>query len=421
MGYNTDTAPSQKHTGLFLCSCKTVFNAFSILLLFLAVSSGCAAAEGAVYTDLPADRNLADSGTGEAMEKAIEAYYSGSPEKAVLLFKEISEKYPESRKPLLSMARILSEAGRYSEIEDIFLRLEKTGNFYSSGNDRSGSLWEDPYLHLFLAGKPGQYLEKTELSVKTLQALTDSEKKGLFSEMLSEIFFFRGWAFADSGRDMEAVAEFRKAINERGYFPAAYLMLGSTYYRMGSYAEAEKMTAEALRHDSNLTQGRPLLAKAIIAQGRIDEGYSALKRALSIRPWDIKTAEMLSEFEKSYPHIIEAKEEKDRRRRETTRAAEAETFTKMPETMPEVRVGLAESLHELHIKPGGFFRVTDSSGNIVMTGEKERIIKIMFKNGKAGLYNESGTLVLEFESRFDISAGNPKDTIILFDVSHSTG
>jgi len=384
-----------------------VFIFFSILVL--TGFSGCRTAR---TSD---NRNTSNSRYSNNMMNAITAYYSGNIEQSIRLFKELLEKEPENRKALFSLVRVLKETGDHNGALAVLTR------YYSSSQNPPllGSMWEEKSLPIFLMGNYSEFLSivpRYSGNVYENFFLTQAE-----INIKSENLFFTGWAYKKLGLVDQAAESFIAAIETRKYFPIAHLMLGKIYYYRGNYRAAELQLAEALRLDFNLTQGRPYLGRAIIAQGRLEEGYSALKRARAIRPWDEGTRNLITEIEERHPHLVEQRIETGRITREVSTAPIARTFTADPSVMPEVRIGLAGSLNELFIKAGGNFIIRDSSNNAILRGGRDNILKIRFVNNGVELYDQNDNLISRINTVFTLTPDNVATTTIIFDVSHSTG
>ena len=388
-----------------------LFIFFSIMVL--AGFSGC----GTTKTPNSTENPLPVQNIQDEIMSAIITYYSGNIEGSIKLFNEILKKDPENIKALFSLVRILTEAGNHKEAIAVLSKYDNAQTNNSA--PLLGSMWEDKSLPLFLAGNYEEYLDsvtKYSNSVYDNFFLTPAG-----SDIKSENLFFTGWAYKELGMTDKAVESFISAIETRKYFPVAHLMLGKIYYDNKNFRAAEQQFAEALRLDFNLTQGRTFLARSILAQGRVDEGYSALKRAQSIRPWDTETSNLIAELEKQYPRLVEQRREAGRINREIATAPVPRTFTTEPSAIPEVRIGLAGSLRELYIKAGGGFIVRDNSNNVIARGGKDHIVKIKFENNTAGLYDQNDNLLSRVNAAFTLTPDDARTTTIIFDVSHSTG
>ncbi len=349
---------------------------------------------------------------------AVEFYYEGNIEESIEIFKEICVNEPENLKAGLSLIRLLQESGRYSEALSYSLLCQENGGTRVDYNFPEGSLWEDPFLSYFLSGDYAEYLEKTVNSANNdfLQ-----ETGSLANDIKAEKLFFSGWAFADSGDADKGISYLNSAIEKRSYFPTAYLLLGFLDFKNSDFASAENNLTKALKLDSNLTQGRVILAKSIIEQKRLSEGDEALRRAVSIRPWDRDTALYLSEFEKSNPVLYEKREQAEKKRRILSEVPEISVFTAEPEIMPWIRVGLAEKLKQFYIKPGGRFGVSGSDGKVLFESESIQILRIVSGGRNVEIYSEDGEELLKLPGPVSIKCSSPDSAILVFNVQHSSG
>ncbi len=354
---------------------------------------------------------------------AVEAYYDGRLEESIEIFENIIRKKPGNIRASLSLARLLEEAGLHGKAYSVLNSISLKEAMSNESAILPGSMWEDPFLPLFLAGDNACYLNALESSgiPRMQENHSDIVNDTVLKDSVAEKLFFAGWAYLESGFAEKAAHSFASAIDIRGYFPAANLMLGNLYYTEGDFISAEKNLAAALRLDSNLTQGRPFLAKSIIAQNRLQEGHSALRRAMAIRPWDTETALFLSAFEKVNPDLIKLKADTEKKKRSVMSPLEASFFTAEPDKMPSVRVGLAEKLDELFLKPGAKFTITDESGSILHNGEKNGVFRISYIKNKIEVYSEDDIRIAESAVPLTFSCTSPESTILLFDVAHSSG
>ena len=405
---NTNNLPSSKKYPAQINIIVIFIICFSILIL--AGFSGCET------TETP--NSQSSHGDPDKMMSAIIAYYKGNIELSIKLFKNIAEKEPNNKKAVLSLARLLDETGEYKEAESI---LSKYNSSRSSTlpDEIPGILWEDKSLPIFLAGNYQEYIDQIEKYSTNVydNYFIDPIKNDVKAENL----FFTGWAYKDLGITDKAIESFIAAIETRKYFPVAHLMLGQIYFKKNNYKAAEQQFSEALQLDFNLTQGRPFLAKSLIELGKLDEGYSALKRTAAIRPWDKETKINILEFEKNNPDVVQRSKEEVKKKREILTAPVAKTFTANPSGMPEVRVGLGENLNEFFIKTGGNFFIKDDLNNAIINGGKDFIIKFKFKNNIAELYDKNDKLLSKISRTFILTSDSPKTTTLIFDVSHSTG
>ena len=391
-------------------------------------------------------------------EEASKAYYSGELETSITMFKRIIKNNPDNKKALLSLIRLYSEEGRYNDIIQLYSSESEDSSFNKdkaessaspvSVNEKStdsfpdfmpeGALWEDRNLPVFLSGDYEKYLSSSEY-IRGLENSEDFSKPDnsqkscggflesdyltpeIINDINAENLFFTALAYKDSGETEKAVNALERALNKRGFFPAADLLLGQLYFEDNEYALAAKSINTALKNDSNQTAGRVTLAKTILAGGKLSEGHAALKRAVSIRPWDRDTRQFLNTFEKNNPDIITTKKAVEHKRRLAAEVPKASVFTPEAELMPQIRVGLAENLKELYIKPGGDFQLTDAGGSVLYNGTKDIVIKITSSYGAVYLMTDDNKEILKHQGTAVFKCSSPSDTILIFNVVHSTG
>ena len=406
---------------------ESFFKTGYILLLIYALTAGacCKSADtlikpapeeipGKTETDNSLRKDMSVS-----LSEASEAYYSGDFEKSAALFKELSREEPYNKRAVLSLVMLLNETGSYDESYRYLSSLADSDSIEELPMN-SGSLWEYTELPLFLGGRVEEYL-KTAGEPGFFSAEEDSIDLKIKNDILSEKLFFTALAFKDAGDTDTAAEMLEKALNRKGYFPSASLLLGQYYFEKSDFALAGKNLSTALRLDSNQTAGRVILAKTILAEGRLSEGHAALKRAAAVRPWDINTALFLKEFEDNNPDIINTKIAVEEKRRLAASVKKASVFTPEPEIMPQVRVGLADDLRELYIKPGGDFQISGNSNLILFEGEKNQILKITSTHSTVHIKTEDNNDIAETAGTLSISCKSPADTILMFNVVHSTG
>ncbi len=73
--------------------------------------------------------------------------------------------------------------------------------------------------------------------------------------------------------------------------------------------------------------------------------------------------------------MLQQKKAVEHKRRQEVKVPQAKVFTSDPELMPQIRVGLAENLRELFIKPGGDFQLTDAAGSVLYRGKKIQYLR----------------------------------------------
>ena len=433
---------------------KTPFKSSKIFIFLIALLipmtllTCCRSSEKAAGSVTTAPEH-ADDQAGETDSKysnvnftdAVNAYYEGELEESISMFKSLLNKDTDNRSVYLSLSRLLTENGNHIEAYK-YLTLFNHGNmkkniFGKSENSTAsplpGSLWEYPELSLFLSGDNERYLNEVKLAEnskvikKTVQDISENENTGISADeetrkmILTEKQFFSAWAYYDSGNEEKAVELLESAVNKRAYFPSANLFLGNIYYKINEFEAAEKNLNRALKLDSNQTWGRVTIAKTLLEQGRLYEGYAALERALAIRPWDTETALLKEEVETDYPDILRKDKAAEKAKRTASRAPDAAVFTEHPELMPSVRVGLAEKIDELYLKPGGDYTLTGSNGRVLHKGSEDRILKITSGNNTLDFFSENDEKILTAYKPVSISCSSPESTILIFNVRYSSG
>ena len=397
----------------------------SLTLIILTAAASCAGCRSAEPARAGGEKTSSDATSSIIPETdsreirnrdASALYYSGKTEEAVEMYKSILKHEKGNRKASLSLAMLLFETGNYREALSYISDTAET----NSERLKPGTVWEDPLLPVFLSGNSEEYLEKIN-SEEGIYSKQENAPPELQNEIISERLFFTALAWLDTGNRDKAVEMLEKALSKRGYFPIASLLLGQLYFEKNEFALAAKNLNTALKNDSNQTAGRVTLAKTILAGGRLSEGHAALKRAAAIRPWDRETGEFLRRFEENNPDIVSTKKAVEEKRRLSVSVPEAKVFTPEPDKMPSIRVGLAENLRELHIKPGGDFRITDKSGTLLAEGKQNQVLKITSSYRTIFISSDDGKPVLNHQGETVITCNSPSDTILMFNVVHSTG
>jgi SpoIID/LytB domain protein len=394
----------------------------SIILFLLFFLPACEADE-IIKKDFLIERSV-------NLMSAVSAYYDGDFEESIVLFERIIFEEPDNMEAAMSLARLYEEAGRHIDAAELLKRKEVLTSESDLKSETSTknriplfSMWEDSALPLFLSGNSEKYIEKTESEIKkTLTSLNDNiTENSLYQDELSEILFFTAWAFEETGNIENAVKMFASALKIKDYFPLAHLALGKLYFNNNDFAMAETHLGTALKQDSNLTQARPYLAKTILAQKRLNEGYLELKKTITIRPWDKETALILNNFENTNPEIIKKSAELTETKRITSSVPKADLITDGRDKMPQIRVGLAENIGEIFIKTGGNFLISSHSGELLLKGGNDQIYRFFFNQNNIDIFTLNGDRILSLSKPFSLVYEDPFSTTLIFDIIHSSG
>jgi tetratricopeptide (TPR) repeat protein len=101
----------------------------------------------------------------------------------------------------------------------------------------------------------------------------------------SEAWFQRGLELEETGAPVEeAVDAYKKVLELNPGAAGALVNLGTIYYRMRQFGEAEKYYAEAIRADPSYPLAQFNLGNLHDEQGRLKEAFEHYRRALNLNP-----------------------------------------------------------------------------------------------------------------------------------------
>jgi len=95
-----------------------------------------------------------------------------------------------------------------------------------------------------------------------------------------------GRALAEQGRNDEAIAEFREALETLPRYVEAHVNLGTALAAQGRNEEAEAEWRQALAIEPDLVEQHGLLAASLLERGRIDEAIAEFREAARLQPDD---------------------------------------------------------------------------------------------------------------------------------------
>lgn len=101
----------------------------------------------------------------------------------------------------------------------------------------------------------------------------------------SEAWFQRGLELEETGAPVEeAVGAYKKVLELNPGAAGALVNLGTIYYRMRQFGEAEKYYVEAIRADPSYPLAQFNLGNLHDEQGRLKEAFEHYRRALNLNP-----------------------------------------------------------------------------------------------------------------------------------------
>jgi tetratricopeptide (TPR) repeat protein len=200
----------------------------------------------------------------EAAEACVAA---GDLARAKSLAQEAVDRSPKSAKASLVLGQTLSQLGEHEAAKK--------------------------QLELALALKP-DFANGYALANEYLKLKQPSTASKLFAEMLAgfrdtaEIHFQFGTAYARSGYEQEAIAEFKKTIAKDNRFPGAHYSLGAAHLlgtgEIASQAEAVAEFREELKIQPNDRLSHWQLGHIALNEHRLEEAERELTRAAALDP-----------------------------------------------------------------------------------------------------------------------------------------
>lgn len=100
---------------------------------------------------------------------------------------------------------------------------------------------------------------------------------------LAEPFYGLGMALLKQGREADAVAALRLALERQTVFPSAYTGLGIALYSLGRYDEAKDALRCAIAQNPNLPEALYNLGRVLLVLDEADEAILLLQKALELR------------------------------------------------------------------------------------------------------------------------------------------
>ncbi|MFW6338015.1 MAG: SpoIID/LytB domain-containing protein [Alkalispirochaetaceae bacterium] len=382
-------------------------------------------------------------------EEAVRAWYAGNHAEAIEGFRALLDTEPRNPARRLNLLVLLREAGRMEEAVEVAAGLDGAAEALPPGVATAERL-----ATLILAGRERETLE---LAPEELSPGTDSANRSVPTDtppvtetappspepetIAARTLLWQGVAQMLSGESQVALDRFTEAERLQPHLPYASLFRGELLLRRGEYNEAVRELEGALVEDRNLTGALLPLARAKRALGEEEEAYRLLRRAEVALPWNREISELREQWEREFPRLAARREAEAEERRAIAVPPVVEPEPVAVESIPRLRVGLAEGLSSLFIKTGGAFTVIESDPDLallepedreaalghylekppLLTGEGGQILEVSARGGDIALLDESGETVLVSPVPLRLRYREPGRTTTLFDLTYGEG
>ena len=366
---------------------------------------GCAAAQ-------EQDKELAPPAS---YVESVAAWYDGEHDRAIGGFRRLLAENPENDRARRDLLILLREAGRTEEAVAVAEELP--------ANDP-----EIPFT-LLLAGEEERLRDHRFTAAAKTPELTARQR------------LLEAAGAALLGYTEVAVERADLAMSLVDHLPYALLLKGVVELRRGDAASAVPLLEGALRQDRNLTEALVPLAGAKRAVGEEEEAYRLLRRAEVALPWDEEVAALREKWEETSPSLKSREEASVATRRSATTPPTAEVRIDGRESIPRLRVGLAEELTSIYLKPGGPFRVYATSEGIAELEPEERperesaylkaeplfvaeepiLLHLSIRDGILRVSREDGAVLFTSKRPIRLIYNDPRRTTTLFNLTYGEG
>ncbi len=334
----------------------------------------------------------------------VAAYYAGDLPAAAAAYRAVLERQPGDLAAGRNLAQVLRESGRPLEaLRELEALL-------------AGRL-EDSPLRLE-AARTALFAGRPERALAWLQGAASPSARGLY---------LRALALQDLGRLPDAAGALGSSLKQESYNPMGWYWLGGLHFQMGALEQAEMELLQALSQDRNLTGAFLPLSRIYAATGRTKKAYALLGRARESLPGNREVTALLEELLEAHPELAAGVEAEKRRRREVSAPQQAESFPDHRESLPAVRVGLAEKVRELYLKTGGAFALEgwhgggENGGAGSSAGEAGTVLLARMAEDSVEVVDSAGAVIARSPEGLRLSYPDPRDTTILFDVAFGQG
>ncbi|HEX7714676.1 MAG TPA: SpoIID/LytB domain-containing protein [Bacillota bacterium] len=326
---------------------------------------------------------------------ATSLYYQGDYQASLDEWQKLIDSRPE--KARRNLVQLLREAERYDEALNQLDELLKT-----APQDPD---YRQTRLELsFLAGHSEQVVADCKLDQASAAEL-----------------FWLGMALLDLGKPDEAGQIFKKSLAKEGYNPAALYQLGGMSLARRDFGSARDYFRAALAQDSNWTPSYFPLAKAYIGLANFTAANNLLTNAGMVFPEDPEIAATLQQLLADHPELAAEPPQETKARREVASPKQVNPILEGRESIPTIRIGLAEGISQLFLKTSPEYTLTTMDLKTIAAGSENTVLQ--FKANPEGItvLNEAGTVLYQTAQPLILTYENPSATTILFDMAYGQG
>jgi SpoIID/LytB domain protein len=307
-----------------------------------------------------------------AEEDALQAYYDGALEESAAGFEEILRVKKDTVSVKRQLAVIYSEMGDLDRVAALL-----------------GSIWEDqgndPELRreLFVT----DYLAGAYEKAAALLPL-DEEAPGEVSP--GETIFYEALLQRALGNAEGAVELLRKSLELNDSRPAGWFYLGELL-AAGAPAEAEACFKKCLEQDSTFSAALFPLGKVLFDQKSYRSAYTYLSQAHDFFPYHEEITAALNTLQRVSPQSTRSGGAAAPRQRISANPPKVTPLGRAGESLPQVRIGLAERRSLVSVKTGGAYTIrTVGTPAVLYTGKDREQIWVEFAKGSLSVQDADG-------------------------------
>lgn len=372
-----------------------------------------------------------------APESATHRWYAGDREGAIQLLRDHLRTNPDDDRASLDLAILLREAGDHRAALEVL-----TGVY---ANDA-------PADEALGSGETASARDGFATEIRMTRSLMATPPEPPLLVAAPETTRDHFWAAVAAWRDGQSAtaSRFTAAIPARSTWSAyAFAFDGVYAMRSNRYEAAITRFEQALTADRNVSSVRLPLARARYATGDVMRAIEDLRRARIALPWDTSILPQLIAWEQAHPPS-EAARAAARAARQNAQVPAVAPVDAAVAAGPRMRIGLAEAVRSVELKPGGAFYLARIGSDIVDIPPAERgdAVRERLADERSWLSDfvtipDDATLHVEaYDSTIRVSVReatgserelfrgapplrmvpqSPSTTTLVFDVTHSAG